>query len=50
MSTTTPVLGLISNVPDDDFTHTDFASNWDTLDGSPGVFICTSRYTAFVGS
>jgi len=41
--TVTPVLGLNDPLVGTQFAISDFRANWETLDGSPGVFVCTSE-------
>lgn len=43
MATFSNVLGLKLNAASDPFQLSDFIGNWDILDASPGVFICTSN-------
>lgn len=42
MATYSTYLGLKLNQSSDPFLLSDFVNNWTILDGSPGVFICTS--------
>lgn len=42
MATYSTVLGLKLNDPSDAFQLSDFIQNWNLLDASPGIFICTS--------
>lgn len=42
MATFSSVLGLKLNSQSDPFALADFVANWNILDASPGVFICTS--------
>lgn len=42
MATYSTYLGLKLNALSDSFLLSDFVNNWTILDGSPGVFICTS--------
>lgn len=42
MSTLTTRLGLLKPAGSDPFQRTDFITTWDTLDDSPGTFVCTS--------
>ena len=42
MATYSTYLGLKLNQSTDPFLLSDFVANWTILDGSPGVFICTS--------
>jgi hypothetical protein len=42
VATFSTVLGLKLNQLSDPFELSDFVANWDILDASPGIFICTS--------
>lgn len=42
MTTTSPKLGLTLPTTTDPFKTADIAANWSKIDGSPGVFPCTS--------
>jgi hypothetical protein len=42
VATYSTVLGLKLNQLSDPFELSDFVANWDILDASPGIFICTS--------
>lgn len=42
MPTPSPRLGLLVPTTADDFSTADIATNWDTLDDTPGFFVCTS--------
>jgi hypothetical protein len=42
LTTLSSKLGLIKPSTSDRFSTADIASNWDTLDGAPGFYICTS--------
>jgi len=50
MSTLSPILGLKRPDDTDPFLTSDFVSNYNILDGSPGVFICTSSTRPAWGS
>lgn len=42
MPTTTNRLGLLKHTGSEPFAIEDYQYNWDTLDESPGIFVCTS--------
>lgn len=42
MTTKSPKLGLTVPTTTDQFKTADIAANWNTIDGSPGIFPCTS--------
>lgn len=42
MATFSTILGLKLNAESDPFQLSDFIANWNVLDASPGIFICTS--------
>ena len=43
MATYSTVMGLKLNDPSDSFELSDFVANWETIDASPGTYICTSN-------
>jgi hypothetical protein len=43
VATYSTVMGLKLNDPSDAFELSDFIANWETLDASPGTYICTSN-------
>lgn len=50
MTTKSPKLGLIVPTTTDQFKTADIAANWNTIDGSPGIFPCTSSTRPTWGS
>ena len=50
MSTRTTKMNLVSNSGSDSFLLQDFATNWNTLDSAPGIYICTSQTRPTWGS